>query len=118
MKHRAAHHNDRVARDDEDGKPCRKSSVMLVARAPVADAERNDAAEQESLVGDGIEDHAERTALIVTPRDVAIEAITDGRKEKYRDGGEALPILRAAFLDALPIVNRQRNEYRDHEDPN
>src|SRR5947207_4414290 len=99
MKHRAADHNDRVARYDEDGKPCRKCSVMLIARAPVADAERNDAAEQESLVGDGIEDHTERAALIVTPRDVAIEAVTDRRDEKDRDGGEALPILRAAFLD-------------------
>src|SRR5450755_1252566 len=117
MKHRAADHNDRVARDDEDGKPCRKFSVMLVARAPVADAERNEAAQQESLVRDRIENHAERAALIVTPRDVAIEAVTDGREEKDRDGSEALPILRAAFLNALPIINRQRHEYRDHQDP-
>src|SRR5205823_14315695 len=97
--------NDHVARYDEDGKPCGKFSVMRVAWAPVVDAERNDASEQQSFVGDRIEDHAKGAALIVASRDVAIEAVTDGREEKDRDGGQALPILRAAFLNAWPTIN-------------
>src|SRR5664279_3096685 len=117
MKHRAANHNDYIARDDKNGKPYRKFSVMLVARAPIADAEGNDAAEQKSFVGDRVQNHSERAALIVTARDVAIETVTGGREEKDHDGGKALPILRATFLDALPIINRQRDEYRDHQDP-
>src|SRR5436190_13361073 len=117
MKHRAADHNDRVACDDEDRKPCGKFSIMLIARTPVADAESNDAAEQQSFVGDRIENHAEGAALIVTTRDVAIETVTDGREKKDRNGGEPLPILRAAFLNALSVINRQGDEYRDHQDP-
>ena len=90
---------------------------MLIARAPVADAESNDAAEQESFVGDRIEDHAERAALIIMPRNIAIEAVTDCREKKDSDGGEPLPILRAAFLNALPIINRQGDENWNHQDP-
>ena len=90
---------------------------MLVTCAPVADAESDDAAQEQTFVGDRIEDHAERAPLVVASRDETIDAVAGRGEKKDRDRSEALPMLGAAFLDALPIINRQRNEHGDHQDP-
>ena len=64
--------------------------------APIADAERDDAAEEQAFVGDRIEDDAEGAALVITPRDIAIESVADRRDEEDEDRGEALPFQRFA----------------------
>src|SRR6478609_5083882 len=90
---------------------------MRIDLAPVADAQCDDSAEQKALVGDRIENRAERTALIGTAGDVAIEAVANRGRQKYPDRGEAHPILRTAFLDAFAVIDRERDEDRDHQDP-
>ena len=93
MEQGGADEDDGIARDDEDREPERK----LVG--PIAEAEGDDGGEEEALIGNGIEDHAEAAALIVAAGDVAIEAIAGGGDEEGEDGGDALPILRMTGLD-------------------
>src|SRR3954454_7695934 len=117
MEHGAAEKDDGIPRDDEDGEPGREFSIMRVDLAPVADAQGDDSAKEKALDRNGIENCAERAALIVSASHVAIEAIAHGRQQKHRDSGEAHPILGLAFLDAFAVVNRECHEYRNHQDP-
>ncbi len=94
MKHRAADHDDGVAADHEHREPGGKSSVLRIDVAPVADAQRDDSAEEQALVRDRIEDDAERALLVVTTRDIAIETVARGGDEKDHDRGVALPFER------------------------
>src|SRR5436190_23036847 len=118
MKHRAPEKNYGIARDYEDRKPGRKFSVMRIYLAPITDAQRNNSAEEKSLVGDRIENCAERAPLIVAARHIAVEPVTNGRQQKNRDRREAHPILGMTFLDAFAVIDRERHEDRDHQDPN
>src|SRR5947208_582793 len=82
-------------------KPPRKSAVIGIDFAPIADAQRDDAAEQQPLVRNRIENRAECAALFVAARDVSVESVADRCDQKNRDGGEALPLQRRAALNAL-----------------
>ena len=95
MQNDRAGNNDDIARDDEHRKPDGKFI------RPVAEAERDDGREQQALVGDGIEDHAEPAALIVTARDVAVDAVAGRRGDKDEIAG-MLPVRGCPLLDALP----------------
>src|SRR5262245_59333344 len=110
MKDRAANENDRVTCDNQDWKPGREFSVMLIACAPITNAQSNDAAEEKAFVCNRIEYYPERAALIITACDVAIESITNRGEKEDRDRCEALPILGITFLNALPVVDRERDE--------
>jgi hypothetical protein len=117
MENDRADEDHRVARDDENGKPDRKFSVGGIVLAPIADAQRDDAAQKESFVRERIENHAQRAALFVTARDVAVQAVADRRDKKNDDRREAHPFLRIVPLDALAVINRHRHERWDHQDP-
>ena len=117
MEHSTADEDDRVPRDDEHRKPGGKSAIIRIV-APVSDAEGNDAAEEQTFVRDRIENNAEGTALVVTARDITIEPVTDGGEKKNNNRGEALPFERFAALDTLTIIDRHRDEGRNHENPN
>ena len=110
--------NDGVARDNENGKPCRKSAVIGIDFAPVAYAQGDDAAEQQSLVRNRIENRTERAPLFVAPGDVTVESVADRRDQKNGNRRETLPLERIVTLDALAILNRHGDERRDHEDAN
>src|ERR1700687_2632226 len=77
MQDDCAHENDSIARDDENWEPRGKSSIIRIELAPVRDAQRDDAAEEQALVRDRIENYAKRAALIVMPRDIAIEPVAN-----------------------------------------
>src|ERR1700686_3595928 len=117
MKHRAANENNNVARDDQDREPGGKSSVFRIDFAPIADAECDDSVQEQALVGDWIENHPERTALVVSPGHIAIESVADGGEQEDHDRGKALPLEWFTALDALAIINRHRHEPRDHQNP-
>src|ERR1700682_2037955 len=117
MKHRAANENNNVARDDQDREPGGKSSVFRIDFAPIADAERDDSAQEQAFVGDWIENHPERTALVVSPGHIAIESVADGGGQEDHDRGKALPLEWFTALDALAIIDRHRHERRDHQNP-
>ena len=104
-------HDDDIARDDEQGKPHGKLET------PVAQAERDDAREEQTFVGDWVEDFAKTAALIVAARDVAVDAVA--RRGDEKDGGRepALPFHRSARDHAATVVNRHHHEKRDHQDP-
>src|SRR5262249_15738548 len=101
MQNRCAHKNDRVTRDYEDRKPRGKSSIFRRGLAPVADAQGDDATQKQTFVRNWIEIHSKRAALVVLPRDVSIQAIACGRKNKNDDCGETLPFQRIAALNTL-----------------
>src|SRR5207244_12973529 len=93
--------NDRIARDHQNWKPGGKSPVVGIHFAPVADAQRNDAAQQQPFVGDRIENRTQRAPLSVTARDVAIQSVSYGGDERNEDGGKELPLQRGAALNEI-----------------
>src|SRR5438309_11501434 len=100
MQDPGADQNDGVASNDENREPRRKSAVIGIDLAPIADAQSDDAAKQQSFVRDRIENCAERAALLVAACDVAIKSVADRRDQKNGDGGETLPFQRCAALNA------------------
>ncbi len=116
MQDPSADQNDGVPSDDENREPCWKSAVIGVDFAPIADAQSDNAAEEQALVGDRVENRAECAPLFVAARDVAIESVADGCDQKNGDGGEALPLQRCAALNTLAIIDRHGDEHRDHQD--
>jgi hypothetical protein len=105
----------RVPRNHQNREPRRKPAVLGIDLAPVADAQSNDAAQQQTLVRDWIENRAERAPLFVAAGDVTIESVAHGSDQKNGDGGETLPFERLAALNALTIINRHGDERRDHQ---
>src|SRR5438309_11095840 len=99
MQDPGADQNDGVASNDENRGPRRKSAVIGIDLAPIADAQSDDAAEQQSFVRDRIENRAQRTPLFVAARDIAIKAVANGCDQKNGDGSETLPFQRRAALN-------------------
>src|SRR5437879_1668533 len=114
MWHAGADENDGIACDNENGEPCRKSSVFRIDIAPVADAQGNDGAQEQAFIRNRIENRAERAPLLVMTSDIAIESVARGCNEKNHDRGKTLPFERRATLDALPVINRHRDKDRNH----
>src|SRR5437660_2145038 len=110
--------NDGVARDNENEKPCRKSAVIGIDFAPVAYAQGDDAAEQQSLVRNRIENRTERAPLFVAPGDVTVESVADRRDQKSGDRRETLPLRRSGTMDALDIINHKGGVMRSNKSPN
>ena len=110
QRERASHDND-IPRDDQHRKPDRE------AKAPVAHAQRDDAREQQAFVRDRIEDYPESAALVVMPRDIAIDAIARSRDHENGRRAPALPLERRSCDYTLPVVDRHHHEQRDHQDP-
>ena len=81
----------RVPSDDQNREPRRKSAVLGIDLAPVADAQSDDAAQQQAFVRDRIENRSERAPLFVAARNVSIESVAHSRDQKNRDRGETLP---------------------------
>ncbi len=79
-------------------------SVLRIDVAPIADRERDDGAEEQALVRNRIEDDAERAFLVVTARDVTVEAVARGGDEENSDRGITLPLDRFAALDARSVI--------------
>src|SRR5206468_10412885 len=77
IKNHCAHQDYGVTRDDENGKPRREPSIIRINVAPVADAERNDTAQKQALVGERIENDSQRTPLVIMACDIAVQTITD-----------------------------------------
>ena len=96
MQYTRADENDSISRDNENGKPCRKSSVIGIDIAPIADAQGDDGAQEQAFIGNRIENRAERAALFVATRDISIESVADGCDQKNRDRGKTLPFERLA----------------------
>jgi len=117
MQDGGAHQNYGVAGNDEDREPNRKFSVIRIALAPISDAQRNDAAQEQTFVGDRVEDGTECAALFVATRNVSVETVARGGEQENDNGGEALPFQRRPALDTLTIIDRQRHEYRNHQNP-
>src|SRR5436190_55985 len=118
MQYTRADENHGIARDNENGKPGWKSSVLGINIAPIADAQCNDGAQEQAFISNRIENRAERAPLFVTTRDISIEPVAYGCDQKNRDCGKTLPFKRLAALDALAIIDSHRDEYRNHQDPN
>jgi len=106
--------NDGVSSNNENRKPRGKFSIFRIAFTPVADAQGDDRAEEQTLIGEGIKNHTERAALFVTARDVAVQSIADGGDEKNNDGSEAHPFLRLVALNAFAVIDCHCHERRDH----
>ena len=118
MQDDRAHEDDSIACDDENWEPRGKSPVIRIELAPVRDAQRDDAAEEQALVRDRIEDYTKRAALIVMPRDIAIEPVANRGEQKNNDRRVSLPFERRTALNALAIINRHRDKHRNHQNPN
>src|SRR5437762_6048056 len=118
VQYTRADENHGIARDNENGKPGWKSSVIGINIAPIADAQCNDGAQEQAFISNRIENRAERAPLFVTTRDISIEPVAYGCDQKNRDRGKTLPFERGAALDALAIIDSHRDEYRNHQDPN
>src|SRR5438876_9736594 len=58
MQNNRAYEDDSVPRDHENRKPSREPSVFRINLAPVADAQCDNAAQEQTFVGDWIENHA------------------------------------------------------------
>src|ERR1051325_4463035 len=117
IKHARADENDGVARDHQDRKPDREVAIIGIGFAPVANAQSDDAAEEQTFVGDRIENDTERAALFVATGDIAIKTVADRSNEEDQDRGESLPLKRLATFDALAIINRHGDKRRNHQDP-
>src|SRR5438552_17442636 len=117
MQNNRAYEDDGVPRDHENRKPSREPSVFRINLTPVTDAECENAAQEQTFVRDWIEDHSERTALVVPPGHIAIEPVADGGEQEDHDRGKPLPLEWFAALDALAIINRQGHDHRDHQNP-
>jgi hypothetical protein len=117
MQDRRAYQNDRITRDNENRKPGREPSVFGIYFAPVADTKSNDSAQEQTFVRNRIEDGTEGAALFVATRNISVETVARGGEQENDDGGEALPFQRYPALDALTIIDRQRHEYRNHQNP-
>jgi hypothetical protein len=55
---------------------------------------------------------------MVATRDVSVQAVTQRGDQENSDGSEAFPFQRRAALNALAIINRHRDESRNHQNPN
>ena len=117
IKHDRADEDDGVACDDEDRKPDGEPAVVGIGFTPVADAERDDAAEEQTFIGDRIQDNAQPAPLFVTTRHITIETIANRSDQKDQNGGEALPLERFTVFNALAIIDRHRDKRRDHQNP-
>src|SRR5438552_14680431 len=118
MQHTRADENHSDSRDNENGKPGWKSSVLGIDIAPIADAQGNNGAQEQSFIGNRIENRAECAALFVTTRDISIESVADGCDQKNRDRGKTLPFEWRTALNALAVIDSHRDEDRNHQDPN
>src|SRR5437773_3446953 len=58
MQNSGTDQNYRVARNDENREPYRKFSVIGIALAPIGNAQGDDAAQQQTFVGDRVENNA------------------------------------------------------------
>src|SRR5438105_3268361 len=58
MQDGGADQNDRVAGNDENRKPYRKFSVIGIALAPISNAQGDDTAQEQTLIGDRVENNA------------------------------------------------------------
>src|SRR5205085_3049325 len=72
---------------------------------------------KQTLVSDWVENHTERTSLIVAAGNISIESITYRRQKKNHDRGKSLPFKRLATLHTLAIIKREGDENRNQEDP-
>ena len=117
MQDRSAHQNNGVAGNDEDWEPYRKFSVIRIALAPISDAQRNDAAQEQTFVGDRVENGTECAALFVATRNISVEAVARGGEQENDNSGEPLPFQRRPALDALTIIDCQRHKHRNHQNP-
>ena len=87
MQDGCAHQNDRIACDNENGKPGWEPSILGIHLAPVADAQSNDPAQEQTFVRDRVEDSAECAALFVATRHVSVETVARGREQENSNGG-------------------------------
>src|SRR6185436_19439332 len=67
-----ADENDGVARDNQNGEPCRESTVIGIDVAPITDAQCNDTAEQQAFVRNGVENNSKRAPLVVATGDISV----------------------------------------------
>ena len=109
--------NNRVPRDHNDREPGGELAIIWVNPAPVADTERDDAAEKQSFIRNRIENGPELAALFVTARNITIEPVACGGDQKNYNRGVSLPFERVTALDALPVIYRHQNKRRNHENP-
>ena len=58
MQDGRADQNDRVTGNDENRKPYRKFSVIGIALAPIGNAQGDDTAQEQTLIGDRVENYA------------------------------------------------------------
>src|SRR5437868_6592831 len=91
MQHTRADENHSISRDNENGKPGWKSSVFGIDIAPIADAQRDDGAQEQAFVRNRIENCAERASLFITTCDISIESVAYSCDQKNRDRGKTLP---------------------------
>src|SRR5262245_16908565 len=106
-----------VARNYEHREPHREFSAFRFNLAPARKAQRNDTAQQQSLVSNGIENDSEYTALVISSSNVTVESVAYRGENENCDCGEPLPLQRLAAFNAFTIVNRHSDEGRDHHDP-
>jgi hypothetical protein len=118
IKDDCAHEDYGVTRDDENGKPRREPSIIRINVAPVADAQRNDAAQKQALIGERIENDSQRTPLVIMACNIAIQTITDCRYHENGDCSITHPFKRRAMVDALAVINGHRHKNRNHQNPN
>ena len=117
IQHARADEKNGIARNYKNREPGRKTAVAGVELAPVTDAQADDGAKEQTLVGNWIKNDSQRTPLIVTARDISVQAVAQCGDQENRDGSEAFPLCWRAVLNALTIVNRHRDEGRNHQNP-
>jgi hypothetical protein len=100
-----------VAADDDGGEPDGKRAQVAADRD---EAQGDEGGEEEELVGDGIEQGPECTALVPMAGEVAVDGVGDGGEDKDADGGIA-PRLLAVI--AVTIRDDENNKDRDEEEP-
>src|SRR5438093_13469466 len=105
MQYTRADENHGIARDNENGKPRWKSSVLRVDIAPIADAQCNDRAQEQAFISNRIENRAERAPLFLTTRHISIEPVAYGFDQKNCDCGKTVPFELVDDVDALSIID-------------
>src|SRR5438128_5541338 len=108
IQHHRTDEDDGIARDDKNGEPCWKSSIIGINFAPVADAQCDNGAQKQAFVSNRIENDSERTPLIVAARDVSVQTIAHGSQQENADGWKTLALQRHAPLNTSTIIYRPR----------
>ena len=82
IEHCGSDENNGIARNHQDREPNGKTAILWIDFAPVTNAQGDDPAQKQTLIGNRIEDYSERAALIIAAGDITIETITDGGDEE------------------------------------